>query len=76
MFQELYSYLQDGLGRVAAAHGERLLNVKHNPISLGKDFLLDLFEDRGMMDVTRQSKRYFSALLSPMTLNTYKQGFP
>ncbi|XP_067037810.1 O-phosphoseryl-tRNA(Sec) selenium transferase-like isoform X1 [Acropora muricata] len=32
--KEVYSYLSEGLSRVATAHGERLLNTKGNPISL------------------------------------------
>ena len=35
-FQELYQYLQNGLQEVAEIHGERLLNVKQNQVSLGK----------------------------------------
>ena len=31
----MYSYLSEGLSKVAAAHGERLLSTKGNPISLG-----------------------------------------
>lgn len=38
--QEVYSYLSEGLSKVAAAHGERLLSTKGNPISLGKEHSL------------------------------------
>ena len=34
--KELYQYLQLKLEEIAEHYGERLLDVKHNPISLGK----------------------------------------
>lgn len=33
--KEMYSYLKEELGKVAARHGERLLDTKGNPISIG-----------------------------------------
>ena len=40
LLQEVYSYLSEGLSKVASAHGERLLSTKGNPISLGKEHSL------------------------------------
>lgn len=34
--KEMYKYLKEELGKVATKHGERLLDTKNNPISLGK----------------------------------------
>ena len=33
--QEVYDHLAEGLSKLAASHGQQLLNTKHNPISLG-----------------------------------------
>lgn len=33
--KEMYSYLKDELGKLASRHGERLLDTKGNPISMG-----------------------------------------
>lgn len=33
--KEMYSYLKDELGKIANRHGERLLDTKGNPISMG-----------------------------------------
>lgn len=34
--KEMYTYLKEELTKVALKHGERLLETKNNPISLGK----------------------------------------
>lgn len=34
--KEMYNYLRDELSKVASKHGERLLDTKNNPISMGK----------------------------------------
>lgn len=34
--KEMYKYLKEELGKVATKHGERLLDTKNNPISIGK----------------------------------------
>lgn len=32
----MYAYLSEELSTCAKKHGERVLNIKHNPISLGR----------------------------------------
>lgn len=39
----MYNYLRDELSKVASKHGERLLDTKNNPISMGEAFRSDLF---------------------------------
>jgi len=34
--KDMYNYLREELGKLAARHGERLLETKNNPISMGK----------------------------------------
>lgn len=34
--KEMYKYLKEELGKVATKHGERLLDTKNNPISIGE----------------------------------------
>lgn len=34
--KEMYTYLKEELGKVAAKHGERILETKNNPISMGE----------------------------------------
>lgn len=34
--KEMYKYLKEELGKVAAKHGEKILETKNNPISIGK----------------------------------------
>lgn len=36
VLQDIYSFLVQELKSLASAHGERLLQTPHNPISLGK----------------------------------------
>lgn len=38
--KEMYSYLKDELTKVATKHGERVLETKNNPISMGMYILL------------------------------------
>ena len=38
LVQEVYDYLADGLSKLAVSHGQRLLDTKHNPISLGTNY--------------------------------------
>lgn len=35
----MYNYLKDELSKVASKHGERLLDTKNNPISMGKNII-------------------------------------
>ncbi|XP_022083546.1 O-phosphoseryl-tRNA(Sec) selenium transferase-like isoform X2 [Acanthaster planci] len=44
--KEMYSYLQDELKTVAEGHGERLLRMPHNPISMAMTLGLQLEDDR------------------------------
>jgi O-phospho-L-seryl-tRNASec:L-selenocysteinyl-tRNA synthase len=41
--KEMYTYLKEELTKVALKHGERLLETKNNPISLGIKFLITHF---------------------------------
>jgi hypothetical protein len=36
--KEMYTYLKEELTKVALKHGERLLETKNNPISLGNEY--------------------------------------
>lgn len=36
----MYAYLKEELNKVALKHGERLLDTKNNPISIGKPAVL------------------------------------
>lgn len=38
--KEIYKYLKEELAKVATKHGERLLDTKNNPISIGKPMQL------------------------------------
>ena len=35
--KEMYKYLKEELSKVAAKHGEKILDTKNNPISIGKN---------------------------------------
>jgi hypothetical protein len=41
--KEMYTYLKEELTKVALKHGERLLETKNNPISLGIKFFNNTF---------------------------------
>lgn len=34
--KEMYKYLKEELGKIATKHGEKILETKNNPISIGK----------------------------------------
>lgn len=38
--KEMYNYLKEELGKVASKHGERILDTKNNPISMGKFLII------------------------------------
>lgn len=40
--KEMFKYLKEELGKIAAKHGERILDTRNNPISMGK-FHVTLF---------------------------------
>lgn len=38
--KEMYKYLKEELGKIAVKHGERILDTRNNPISLGNKMYL------------------------------------
>lgn len=50
--KEMYKYLKEELGKVAAKHGERLLDTKNNPISIGNQIKLFCYQKRSTMQAS------------------------
>ena len=41
--KEMYNYLKEELGKVASKHGEKILDTKNNPISIGKKIFKEFY---------------------------------
>ncbi|CAB3977134.1 O-phosphoseryl-tRNA(Sec) selenium transferase [Paramuricea clavata] len=57
--KEVYSYLAEGLSKLADAHGQKLLNTKHNPISLA----MSLRQMEGGLNVTNDGMTQLGSML-------------